>query len=410
MDTAEPLIDTTLCPADQAALDALIDASFELADVPPAHAPRAERLLRQMGLLGDCSHASGCDGLVRDCLARVALAQTAHEAPELVPQDEDALESLVQHNFDPRRTASAVRQRASAIASVLALLPQSSAERAAADAAAKEALVQSTLLSVQQAVDQQELAMKVAARPRVAGRRFRLPDLVSVAAMLLIGVAVAWPVMSAARERSRLAHNESNLRSIGQGMGMYSGSSGGALPVATASIAGVPWWNVGHAEQSNSANLFTLIREGYTCPSLYKAPGNRAASSCIIDPQAWDWACIDEVPYSYQNQFARRRTVWRQSPDMIVLADRSPVTLRAIARQWVDPLENSPNSGGRGQHTLHLDGAVAWSDSPVTARGDNIWLPRQLEDMLRRAANQRRAEPLQGTEQPAGIDDTFLVP
>lgn len=403
--------DADLCPADRAALDALADAGYDLGRVEAGHRERAARLLHAMGALECAANGGcGCESLVRLCLGRAALARVADEAPELSPQDEDALESLVQHGFEPRRVPSAVRERAARQAGLLAVLQAASEERVERDGVGREGLIRRTLVMVQAEIETQERVMRVASRPAAAGRRWRIPDLVSVAAMLLIGVSVAWPVMSAVRERSRMVMNQSNLRTIGMGMGMYSGSSDGALPMATASLAGTPWWFVGRAEQSNSANLYTLVREGYTCPSAFAAPGNRAASECHMDPASWDWKSLQEVPYSYQNQFARRRPVWRQSGDMIVLADRSPVILKAYQGQWVDPLENSPNSAGRGQHALMLDGAVAWMTSPVTAKGDNIWLPRPIEEAIRRATNQRRAEPLQGTEQPEGESDAFLVP
>lgn len=407
--TDETIDSTQLCPADQAALDALVDAGFDADAVPEAHRARARRIAADLSQLAAEARCV-CPGAESRCLAAIRLARAAGEVCELVPADEDALELLVQHRFDPRRVPSGVRQRAAHQAEVLGLLGSASKELAAAEASGRESLISRTLSRVQTEADAQAESMRFSSRPAPAARRWRVPDLVSVAAMLLIGVSILWPVMSASRERSRLALNETNLRNIGLGMGLYSGSNDGALPMATASLAGTPWWFVGNAEQSNSANLYTLVRDGYACRTNFAAPGNRASVECTLDPARADWGCIEEVPYSYQNQFARKRPVWRQAGEQIVLADRSPVILRAVRGLWVDPLENSPNASGKGQHALRLDGAVVWLTSPVLASGDNIWLPRSIEDVLRRAANARRAEPLRGVEQPECETDVFLVP
>jgi hypothetical protein len=68
------------------------------------------------------------------------------------------------------------------------------------------------------------------------------------------------------------------------------------------------------------------------------------------------------------------------------------------------------------------DGSVGWLATPEigvgedrwraagSARGDNIWLPRQVERAIDRAVGRRRIDPIKGTEVPESADDAFVGP
>jgi hypothetical protein len=74
-----------------------------------------------------------------------------------------------------------------------------------------------------------------------------------------------------------------------------------------------------------------------------------------------------------------------------------------------DPEENSPNHGGRGQQVLDNLGAVIWVTAPRDpATGDNIWLPRSLEQQTR-STGRRWMKPLEGREVPE-TGDVLLGP
>jgi hypothetical protein len=73
-------------------------------------------------------------------------------------------------------------------------------------------------------------------------------------------------------------------------------------------------------------------------------------------------------------------------------------------------LENSSNHAGRGQYVLHADGAVKWMSTPERACGDNIWLPRALEIMLKQVAHIERTGKLEGFEMPDDAMDSFVGP
>jgi hypothetical protein len=241
------------------------------------------------------------------------------------------------------------------------------------------------------------------------GRGIRLSDLVSVAAVLLIAGSVVWPALAAARDRSRRAVCFGNLGNTGSAMAMYAGSNRDSLPVI-AGLSDGKFWDVGgDRPHSNSANLYTLAREGYVPIATLACPGNPAAPTSTWDDHARDWRSLDEISYSYQLMSGPASPRWNEGPARPVLADRSPVIIRLARGEAADPYANAPNHRSAGQHLLLTDGTVRWIISPVLPGGDNIWLPTPIEQRLDEAKRGLPAGSLSGTEVP-GADDTFLGP
>jgi hypothetical protein len=191
-------------------------------------------------------------------------------------------------------------------------------------------------------------------------------------------------------------------------MSAYAGSNRDALPISYASLGGGKWWDVGKPH-SNSANLFTLARAGYSELSSLACPGNPRAVTGPVPKGARDWRSLDEISYSYQIMFGRERPVWNGGVRTVVLADRSPVVPRSVRGEAFDPLANAKNHGGRGQHLLYNDGSAEWARTPVLKNGDNIWLNRALEVRIDFTSS-RSIRPLTGTEIPDGADDACLGP
>ncbi len=363
---------------------------------------------------------------------------------DLCDDDADALESLVQCGWDSQRVPSGVRVRAARIATLLGGLDahrsaaaQQSDTSDALDGRDALDFTRHAALANQQAV----MISATLARVRAAGpipesagprvhertgdrsverlgrlpRGLRVADLAAVAALLVVGVAVLWPTVSAGRQRSMQVAGAGRFSGLGQAIDQYAGDFRGSLPVATASLAGTQWWNVGTPAQSNSANLFTLRRTGYSTLEQLSSPGNALARGMQIAADAWDWPSFEAVSYSYQNQFAAERACMNtRSARFVVLADRSPVVARALRGERVVYFnENSQNFAGRGQNMLRSDASVQWMTTPFTETGDNIWLPRKVEALLhcaeRLARGERHCEPLRGVESP-DKNDAFLCP
>mgnify|MGYP001199447727 CR=1 FL=1 len=353
-------------------------------------------------------------------VARAAQRRTSEQTAgsfvdgDLSPEDDDALEALVEAGMDLARVPSAIRARAAQQLQLLQSLDVSKGLDGDRDS-----LITRTLATIQEHIERDESRMELSGAGALAEDagytgfrpRFRLSDLVTAAALLLIAFGVLAPITSAIRGYSGRMECQANLSAAGLGFGLYAGSNKDVLPMATASVAGRPWWFVGRSpDQSNAANLYTLVRTGNASLGHLACAGNRNALTSDDRKDAMDWGRLEEVSYSYQNLFATERPTWSAPSRTIVLVDRSPVILKAYQGLPIDPLENSPNHGGRGQFALYNDGSAEWLRSPVLQNGDNIWLPRRVEHMIRQLTQPRSADPLQGTESPESADDVFVGP
>src|SRR6185369_7923272 len=110
--------------------------------------------------------------------------------------------------YDPERVSAAVRERAEKQSELLAMLstgfPKKRTAVAIQNDDASQALVQRTLSRVQQAIDEHQRAMTIPAVERGRGfGGFRFSDLVSVAALLLVAVALIAPLVMGMQEYSR---------------------------------------------------------------------------------------------------------------------------------------------------------------------------------------------------------------
>ncbi len=384
----------SLSPEDRRAIDRLVDSGWSPDDGDLGAGKVA-------ALLG------GLDGvtlpedrtLVDVTMVRVARRwELERREPELTPADADALDAWVLAGFDPAKVPGSLKQRAAAHERLASMVT--------AGGSAPGFLIDQTLARVRE-VDEALLEPIPIGRNR--GGRVRFWDFVAVAASLVIGASVLWPVMNSVREESRQTVCANNMRASAFAMGSYAGANRDALPMASAGLPGRLWWNVGRPEESNSANLFELSRQDYVGLDSLACPGNRIAPTRLTDPAARDWRRLEEVSYSYRIMFGNDRPQWSSPSSVVLLADRSPVVQRAVLGQPIHPMENSHNHGRRGQNVLFNDGSVVWLETPELANGDNIWLPRDIEILLDHLSG-RRAMPLNGFETPAGVEDAFVGP
>lgn len=397
----EPIDNTRLSDLDAAALESLAEADFDPRKVPEQMRPRALRIASLLGLLDTPApiRADEAATLTNVTLARIHRAETPAEDVHLHPMDEEALDAWVFAKFDARRVPSDLRPRALRHEAISGLLGTPGEVRTPAG------LVERTLALVEREAAPAPISIETA-RARVG--RIRWADFASAAAAILVLAAVVWPMFAAWRQSTLQTGCQANLGKVAWAMTAYAGDHRDSLPVASASLHGGRWWDVGTPASSNSANLFTLARSGYAKLADLACPGNRDAPRAALPPDAGDWRDIREVSYSYQIMFGSYRPLWKQPARTVVMADRSPVILHAIRGEVIYPLENSPNHSGYGQDVLFSDGSAEWIDTPVVANDDNIWLPRAIEDLIRQI--QGRARPtLNGTEIPAQ-NDIFLGP
>jgi hypothetical protein len=408
--------------ADKAAIEALVASNWNLDLVPRPFRPRAAKALSILRLAGHVqTDDQAAARLVDLALTRLDQA-TSSQTIALTPDDEEALDAWLLADHRHSRVPGSLRDRAAkieAIGSLLTSVP-------AVSARSTSSLIDSTLARIDA-----ENTAKSTRGPlpfdRAPTRRYKLSDLVSVAAMLTLATAVIWPIVASGRSNMQQIACRTNLGDVATGMGLYSGDNRGALPMATASLAGLPWWDVGVPERSNSANLFTLARTQYTKPQTLACGGNPFCRESEMTCDDKDWQSLPSVSYSFRIMFGGRNPTWRTPADVIVLSDKSPVVSRAVRGEVVFPAENSANHANRGQNVLCLDGSSRFMTTPITPSGDNIWLPRGIELALAQVARSlkpgqsgyvqihgwvgpNRMEPIKGIETPADERDSFVGP
>ncbi|MEM9165543.1 MAG: hypothetical protein AAGB48_00795 [Planctomycetota bacterium] len=382
---------------DRAALDWLCEHGWEATDPPPSLADRVEALRTLAELV---SH--GTNTADADLCERVAgLCVSPGLEPVLCEQDADALDAWMISGHRSERTPAGLRGRAASYDAVASLLAAGSS--VIAEVTPISELTGRTLARID--------AVSESGSPDASPARshWRITDLVSIAAVLLISASVLWPVVGSARQHALREANRANLAVAGIGFGAYAAEHDDRLPSVSDGVRqpGWAWWRVGeNPRESNSANFFTLHRAGYTPADALESPGNPNAAMPRAGADALDWETFEQVSYSMTLGDSLRLT----RPDgTVLLADRSPITL-AVYRglpAYVDA--GSPNHAGRGQQVLRADGSVVWLDRPALPSGDHIYLPRGLERIIRAAREGRRLT-FEGIGTPEGERDAFVAP
>ena len=303
------------------------------------------------------------------------MTQHDHGRPlELSPEDQRLLDALVECDFDPRALEALTPQdqrRADVLMSLFELLEDYPVEDA------DETLVHATLARIDRTEDKRRTRMRLDASDDAPRRHIRMPDFISVAAVILIGTAIAWPVTSHLRQRSIDSGCANNLRRMALAFGQYSKNYGGAMPVHQAGL--FPRWT---ASSHNTINLDPLLEGGYCDPGHLSCPGHRGTTG----------------GYSYQWVVPGHQPRWGvvKNNGSLVLGDRNPLIDAARAGRWVDAMTISLSHNGRGQNVLMMDGGTLWLEQPVIGANDYIWLPRGIFV-------------LRGKVEPKDPHDTFLT-
>jgi hypothetical protein len=206
------------------------------------------------------------------------------------------------------------------------------------------------------------------------------------------------------------------MAAAGMAFGSYAGENRDLLPMATAGFGSSPraretWMDVGSTpERANSSNLYMLVRTNHVTLADLACPTNPDALLADQSQSRQDWRALDEISYSYRImiQGGMRAHDAKQPVRVVLLADRSPVIRRIVNGQPVRPEENTPNHDHAGQHVLGLDGSSVWHRSPILDQGDNLWLPRPIEQIIYQERDRRGI--IQGNELPSGPTDAFVGP
>jgi len=281
------------------------------------------------------------------------MSQTYDDMHGLSPEDARILDLLVDNGFDPdglEGLNAEERRRAGAIMGLFGLIDDYPVDDA------DDALVDVTLARIRR-VD--EVVHSPLARidgstgdEESTRRRIRMPDLLSLAAVVLIVASVAWPIVGAVRQRSIDAACVANLTALGEAFSLYASDHDGQVPMVTAGYGG----NTG----AQWVDPLPLIRAGYCEHGHADCPGHPGRSG-----------------YSRQLVPVDGQFPWTStSPATAVLGDRNPLIDGRQSGWVVSSTANSESHNGRGQNILMRDASTRWLEMPVIDAEDNIWLPR----------------------------------
>jgi hypothetical protein len=278
---------------------------------------------------------------------------------------------------------------------------------------AGEDLIQRTLERVAQAGPQAPLTYHPAPEPQPqpagggTGRIwFSLRDLVAVAASITLVLGVLVPLLGQARAHSHKVACANRLATLGQGVASYAQANNSQLPVAAGSLLRTtptkPVAASAPLSPRQRAHLYLVVNSKHVQqPKVFICPANSNGRPMEL-PQGVvraNFPSLYNCNYSYQEPAGSPLRI-EEYPHFPVLADENPYIMpeMRVVGSW--PGDNSQNHRRpSGQNVLHVDGSVAWQDSPwcgIDAR-DNIW---QL-------GSWNRFEPLEG---PATGPDAFLFP
>ncbi len=200
--------------------------------------------------------------------------------------------------------------------------------------------------------------------------RPRLADLLTLAAVVLLGFGTLVPLASRVRASSMDAACASNLRLVGSGLAAYANDNAGLLPMVR---AGLPSWESGE----NHDHLEHLPDRGYCQHGHLNCPGHGGSGAS----------------YSYRVIATPLAARLDLEPSLAVVADCNPL-IEHFRRGGlvVDLAMPSPNHGGRGQQVLFANLTVVFETTPVVrdrnGKVDNMWLIRDQDgrEDLRRGA------------------------
>lgn len=227
----------------------------------------------------------------------------------------------------------------------------------------------------------------------------------AAAACIVALVGVLIPAVDHSREQAGRQACQFNLATVSDGLHSYRASSGGHLPFVP-TLAGANWaWASQNGEPvaPNTRHLFLLVKQGYIQPQtvICSSGADEVALNCAAERLCGmdNFEGPHQLSYSFHNMNGGQPQV-SQPAQFAILADRNPYfDAHHLAEPRPPTTGNSFNHAAAGQNVLYHDGHAEWHGvCNVGVQHDDIWT----------AAG--KVASCNGTEPPAGPDDSFLVP
>ncbi|MEY3023763.1 MAG: hypothetical protein RJA16_589 [Planctomycetota bacterium] len=289
-------------------------------------------------------------------------------AVTLTEADAAAVDALIDAGFELDRVPEAMRPRAAAALAVFRRLE--AVPGADADDASVDSLVDATLLRIDR--HEEEQAARLSYREHTEARsvsraRLRFADFVGVAAIAILAVSIAIPLMSHVRTSRGIAACGDGMRSLGGGFTAFANDHQGNMPFAASLVPGLDFGS-GRFPMSGSYRhgdqLRTLADEGY-CDSA-------ACLGCPNHPTPGG-------TYSFRVPANEAELRMDLVPALVIVGDRNPVIELVLGGLRVQVEMCSPEHDDRGQNVMRGDGSVVFLRDPrlkgERERPDNIWLP-----------------------------------
>ncbi len=273
----------------------------------------------------------------------------------LCKADAEMLDRLVDAGFEIdllEGLTEEEQQRATNILNLFGLLERYRVEDA------DDTLIDVTLARIDQYESQQRARMHIQTsevHATSSGFAFRMPDLISIACMILIAASVVIWLGRGSRAQSMSMQCANNMAAVGMGLVNFASDHNGEMP--TTSVTGLGGLFSGATPERLDP---TPLLEGYCEAHHLNCPGHDGEHA---------------TGFSYQTQ---QKQIWealkRHRRVFVVLSDTNPILDAILAGKNHDPLTRSRNHGGNGQNQLLDDGSTISLVGPPVLGGDKIWV------------------------------------
>jgi hypothetical protein len=273
---------------------------------------------------------------------------------KLCKEDSQILDQLVDVGFELDQLEYLTpeqEQRAKRILNMFGLLEAYEVEDAS------DTLIDATLARIDQHESQRAVRMQIHTpelETTSSGFKIRMPDLISVAAVILLAVSVFAFIGQSVRSQSISNQCGTNMAMVGRGLFNYAKDHNGNTPTEEANKVASLFGEV--TPERTDAQL--LAAEGYCEHNHLNCPGHGGEGR----------------GFSYQTQPA---SMWdalhKQGRVFLLMSDQNPILNKLLTNQQFDPLTPSPAHGSLGQNHLRDDGSTGSGPAPVFG-GDLIWI------------------------------------
>lgn len=300
--------------------------------------------------------------------------------PALSTPDMEAVDLLIEHEFDLARATAARPEMAARLAAASRLFSRLDAYSTDAPDAS---LTDATMARIEQEERAREGRMRIDTTRGGSLTSGRWPDLWAVACVALIVVGVGIPLANWMKTRAAESECADNLRALGGGIARYVNDHD-AMPYQASlmpDLSRLERWT----DTDNNRHLAALTDGKYA---------EQRCLCCPNDPTGEGYA------YQVPNKAALH--AWRAGVRVPVVADRSPVIELTRAGLPIGHcIVNSPDHGGAGQNALFTDASVEFMRSTTLMVPALEDMPRHLENIYLPMSDAERGKLEEGLDKPS---------